>query len=554
MKKYFAIFCIAAAFVACNKNNEITTPDGKDVVSFNFSVNQDGADTKAKTGWETGDVVYIFFKDIPEKYVKMTHTGSGWDYYPSDSFVRSDFEDKVLTLTAIHIPSFIGEVTVTYEEVDNGEGGLKKRFKLTDSQGEYIYAYYMSATGVSYEIDSDPKVKATINMEKPTGFVQFFVPMNAEELAKGHGYRLMEDHLQPQACLNVNLSGYLGLNTSRPAGYAVKGYRTTNNKGDGIKEGFMFSAYVTSTDTPTDYDFDLITYQSEAKPYALGTQELIGNKTISSGVIFNLPNPSSTWTALAPWVYLGNGLKWATGNLDNSLASPCITNPESIGKYFQWGSTSPWNHTSSELIYPNWVTGTYYNEATGNTITWEANVPYRIDKATHQRFSKYTAGLEDYSTAGTTDDYALTVLQPEDDAATQLAGTNWRIPTQEEYATMATKTATKGTWTDIIENPAYLVNGGLNTSINGVNTFWPMTGFWGNVDPGPEDRMEYGMYMTSSLNTADPEKTWYFQLYLNPETPTVLSKAMNKTSRRWACKVIRPVYDPQQIKKEDLFL
>ena len=535
MKKYFAILCVAVLFVACNQIEEIRTPDGNAVVSFNFSVKQDGVDTKAKYGWETGDVVYIFFKNIPEKYVKMTKTGSGWDYDPSDTFVRGDFEGKDLTLTAIHIPSFVGEVTVTYEEVSE----TKKRFTLKDSQGEYIYAYYMSATGVSYNIDADPKVEATIILAKPTGFVQFFVPMDAEELAKGHGYRLLESHLRPTSCLNVNLAGYLGLDASRPEGYAVKGYRTSNNKGDGIKNGIMFSAYVTSTGVDTDYDFDLITYQSEAKPYALGTQELSGNKNISSGVIFNLPNPSSTWTDMAPWVDLGNGLKWATGNLDNTLANPCITDPESIGQYYQWGATSPWNHTSSELVYPNWESGTYFNETTGNTITWVATVPFRVDKATHQLFSKYTNGIEDYSKGGTAEDYALTVLQSADDAATQIAGEHWRIPTKEECQTMGTKSATSGTWTDIIDNQLYSKNGRINTSINGVNTFWPMTGFWGNVDPGPEDRMEYGMYMSSSLNTDNPERTWYFQLYLNNGA---IVNSMNGTSRRWACKVIRPIY------------
>lgn len=327
MKKILAFLCAASALIACNKVNDNTTSEegnlDQKIVSFNFSIKQDGGDTKAKTGFESGDKVLVFFEGVAEKYVTLSYDGLTWTATPSEQLYTSDFSGKNMKLNAIHFPSFVGEVTVSYESSSFS-------FKSGD---EYIYTYYMYAENVTYEV-SATEITATIEMYKPAGFVQFFVPGTSAS----NGYRLVESHLQPKACSSIAVDGEISTD-AKTAGYAVKGYPASNNS----TEGTMFSCYVTSTGEATSYNFSLVTYISEAKPAALGTQTLSGTKTISSGVILNLPAPSGTWSIITPFVDLGyaGAPLWATGNLDKT--NSMIVDPLQAGEYFMYGYTTPYN-------------------------------------------------------------------------------------------------------------------------------------------------------------------------------------------------------------------
>ena len=332
MKKFLAFLIAAFAFLACEDIN--VSPEGEDVdprvVSFNFSLKKDYADTKAKMFFENGDKVYIFFEGVANKYVKLSYDGKDWTATASADLMMSDFAGKNGKLNAIHFPSFVGEITVSYGD---------DAFSFKDAAGNAIYTYYMSASDVDYTLSSTT-LSATINVTKPDGFVQFFVPINRD----GHGFRLLESHLQPRACTSVSLDGTINIDASKPAGYVVKGYPASNDNGSGSKDGIMFSGYLSSTGTPTDYRFSLVTYISEEKPAALGTQVLSGSQTVNSGVILNLPNPSngSAWTNMDYFVDLGDeGPLWATGNLDktnNRIVSPLLP-----GEYFQWDASDQVN-------------------------------------------------------------------------------------------------------------------------------------------------------------------------------------------------------------------
>ena len=327
MKKILAFLCAASALLACNKVNDNTTSEegnlDQKIVSFNFSIKQDGGDTKAKTGFESGDKVLVFFEGVAEKYVTLSYNGLTWTADPSEQLYTSDFSGKNMKLNAIHFPSFVGEVTVSYESSSFS-------FKSGD---EYIYTYYMYASDVDYEV-SATEITATIEMYKPAGFVQFFVPGTSASNA----YRLVESHLQPKACSSIAVDGEISTD-AKTAGYAVKGYPASNNS----TEGTMFSCYVTSTGEATSYNFSLVTYISEAKPAALGTQTLSGTKTISSGVILNLPAPSGTWSTITPFVDLGyaGGPLWATGNLKED--DGFIADPLTADYYYRYGYTTPYN-------------------------------------------------------------------------------------------------------------------------------------------------------------------------------------------------------------------
>ena len=142
---------------------------------------------------------------------------------------------------------------------------------------------------------------------------------------------------------------------------------------------------------------------------------------------------------------LPSGTLWATCNMGANA-------PEEYGDYFAWGETQPKD-------FYNWNTYQYCN-GSSNTLTKYCNNP-------------------DYGYNGFTDD--LTILLPEDDAATVNWGNEWSMPTYDE-------------WVELYENTTIAwinqngVNGRLFTAANGNSLFLPAAGF----------RWENGLYYTDS--------------------------------------------------------
>ena len=156
---------------------------------------------------------------------------------------------------------------------------------------------------------------------------------------------------------------------------------------------------------------------------------------------------------------LPSGLLWATCNVG-------ADNPEEYGDYFAWGETQP------KDTY-NWST---YQYCMGNSNT----------------LTKYCTDAS-YGYNGFTDN--LTTLLPEDDAATANWGSDWRMPTQEEWQELYDNTTV--TWTT--QNG---MNGRLFTASNGNSLFLPAAGYRDNsslYNAGSD-----GFYWSSSLDTDHP--------------------------------------------------
>ena len=156
---------------------------------------------------------------------------------------------------------------------------------------------------------------------------------------------------------------------------------------------------------------------------------------------------------------LPSGTLWATCNIG-------ANSPEDYGDYFAWGETQPKD-------YYDWNTYQYC-EGSYNTLTKYCN-----DSS--------------YGYNGFTD--TLTVLLPEDDAATANWGSGWRMPTKKEWQELYQNTT--HTWTT--QNG---VNGRLFTAANGASLFLPAAGYrW-------SDELRYagggGYYWLSSLDTDYP--------------------------------------------------
>ena len=153
---------------------------------------------------------------------------------------------------------------------------------------------------------------------------------------------------------------------------------------------------------------------------------------------------------------LPSGLLWATCNVG-------ADNPEDYGDYFAWGETQPKD-------YYSWSTYQYCNGSFSTLTKYCSNSSYGYN--------------------GFTDN--LTILLPEDDAATANWGTGWRMPTYEEWEELLDNTTV--TWTT--QNG---VNGRLFTASNGNSLFLPAASL--RIDDFFDLTGSYGYYWSSSVET-----------------------------------------------------
>lgn len=167
-----------------------------------------------------------------------------------------------------------------------------------------------------------------------------------------------------------------------------------------------------------------------------------------------------------PYAYVDLGLTsgnlWATCNLG-------ADKPEELGDYYAWGEIRPKDSY-------NWVT-------------------YRHCKGSNNQLTKYCS-VASLGSDGFTD--ALTVLVPEDDAATANWSAVWSIPTVEQWVELYKETDRK--WTT--QNG---VSGCLFKGKNGKSLFLPAGG---SCWDGEVEYPEIGHYWSSSLSTSFPNQAW----------------------------------------------
>ena len=169
---------------------------------------------------------------------------------------------------------------------------------------------------------------------------------------------------------------------------------------------------------------------------------------------------------------LPSGLKWAKCNVG-------ATSETDYGDYFMWGSTNP--NTADEC---NWVT---YKHCNGSEDT----------------LTKYNT----YRFYGTVDN--IKALEPEDDAATQIMGGDWRLPTKDEIQELIDNTDSE--WVEDFNGTG--VNGRKLTSKADTSKyiFIPAAGCCSN---GSVYNVNYyGYVWSSSLGTSYSTNAWY--LYFN---------------------------------------
>ena len=168
---------------------------------------------------------------------------------------------------------------------------------------------------------------------------------------------------------------------------------------------------------------------------------------------------------------LPSGLLWATCNVGANTT-------EEYGDYFAWGEIQ------SKDRY-NWNTYLYYESA---------------EEYGENRLIKYYDHYDRFDWNWVSD--SLTILLPEDDAATVNWGNDWRMPTKAEWEEL--KNHTTVTWTT--QNGVY---GKLFTASNGNSLFLPAAGC--RHGSGLNNAGSRGYYWSSSLYTNE-QSAWYYSI------------------------------------------
>ena len=164
-----------------------------------------------------------------------------------------------------------------------------------------------------------------------------------------------------------------------------------------------------------------------------------------------------------------DGVLWATTNLG-------ATRPEEKGGYFAWAETSA-----------------------KNSYLWDT---YRYCDGYDKSLTKYCAQA-DYGFEGYTDATPLTELMPEDDAATQLWGSSWRMPSREEWENLIDECD----WSQITLSgtPGFRISSRKHPE---RSIFLPAAGRMTLSSPYSDG--ETGYYWTRTLDTEKPTYAYSF--------------------------------------------
>lgn len=186
-----------------------------------------------------------------------------------------------------------------------------------------------------------------------------------------------------------------------------------------------------------------------------------GYQTMGIDIMVSTPNVAHEYVDLG----LPSGLLWATCNVG-------ADNPEDYGDHFAWGETQP-----------------------KDTYDWDT---YQYCNGYYNTLTKY-CNNSSFGYNGFIDN--LTILLPEDDAATANWGSGWRMPTKEEWQELYQYTT--HIWTT--QNG---VNGRLFTGSNGNSLFLPAAGY--RHESSLYNAGSDGYYSSSSLITGGPIGAWHF--------------------------------------------
>ena len=330
MKKYLlVIVATMVALVSCEKEIEEPTKDIDEPtvvspVAFNLTAKHPGETRAAKSGWEAGDAIFVFFNNVPApKFLKMSYDGSAWTSAEMDGGTATDGalglkNGDTGTMRAVFLP-FGSDATVS-------ASGTNFMFNKT------WYAYYLTAT-LDYTVSGNA-VSGAFNMMIPDDYVQFFVE---DAAATDEAYTLGCDAVIPTGVASISADGTITETSDKTASDDMPGYAYSG--------GYLFSGkLVGSWGYGQNYYFAKIKTADNSR-----ADYFVTGKTLSSHSAVKLPANDDIYAVVSgipndgKWVPVGSGIPvtlyhsdlttslgtWHTCNYNQSV-------PESYGTFYKF--------------------------------------------------------------------------------------------------------------------------------------------------------------------------------------------------------------------------
>ena len=340
MKKTTAILCASLAlFAACTKTAlpeppapefpvEETTADEE--LKLNLTITRadglggDAPDTKAiKTGWETGDVIMVFFKTDVHKYLELKYDGVNW----IDSCKNGLTGDEIANasprkLRAIHLP---------HNQFVRPEPGITSYNMLS------YYDYFLESGIVDYTYDTARGLTATLRMAAPeyTGiYAGKLIDFQVTGFDPSRTYYLNMKYLRKLFVSGVTHSAlelWYGA-------YDLDRERLIPGRKDGDAMHFTGLLDQSAVGEPVTFDFTILDQKNK-----IAYTRSVGPKTVNGNLSVNLGDISdeSKWKA-TPYEDMGidneegKRMYWALRNLGATADSGI----NSFGLFYAWGTTT----------------------------------------------------------------------------------------------------------------------------------------------------------------------------------------------------------------------
>ncbi|MBQ7575415.1 MAG: hypothetical protein IJT26_02685 [Bacteroidales bacterium] len=340
MKKAVYILIAVLALSACSK--EVLSIQEPASLQFDIRLETEDGQTRAvKTGWESGDVVYVFLEDNFIQYVKMVYNGSSWSY--KDKSDGTTFTGLTPVngkkLTAVYFPDYVNSSAPVFRRV-----GITSNYEVAFPNAN---GYYLSATS-SYGLRTAGNVQtlvAVLTMKAPARLTQIYIEKSPNATSSNE-YVLTMSHVAPFTVNSFVPGKSVTPNVGTP-GFPMQGVKTTI----GGKQGHYYWGILeeSALGTSQDYEIQQVLRHAEKKFAISARFAKFSGMTIEAGKTAIKP----TLGKFQSFVSMGFGdVLWATGNLSRFDASQpigpdnyYIEHPLEAGDYFKYGATAVYADT-----------------------------------------------------------------------------------------------------------------------------------------------------------------------------------------------------------------
>ena len=501
MKKTLTLLWMASALWAaasCSKSEmdiqeadipEAVIPssaESAESVKVNISVSGLSPETKAiKTGWTSGDIINVYLDDAESIHTPdftLTYDGSSWNASALDAAVVARLKARGGTLFGFWEDS---NSCINNDKWEKGVWYNRSSIRFPNSTQNYEKEWEVHLvadfSSISYTFsESDRTLSAKINKWEfyyPTQVVvsgltytpgRYVILPNSTFLEAGDSIYMSREHDSPK------IKG--GLIYERLAGIENE-------------DGVAFVGYTERRKDKREYKISLLDKYTNTIYYfkkKISLPSLVDESKVTAIKI-----PFSKF-----YVDLGLSVKWGACNLG-------ATDPIDGGDYYAWAELEPYytpGH-AGDYTCSSWKTGkTGYNWESykyhahqGPPYIWKHVTKYTVDDGQHGGiWYSYRNNAWEFEGDG------LDTLEPGDDAARQLNGEGWRMPTAAEWQELMDNC----TWTwneDYYNNGIVVQSEFLGYGLQKI--FLPVVGW--REDNKLNEKYGWGAYWSSTINSHD---------------------------------------------------